>query len=178
MSGKVCMVTGAASGIGRATALGLARLGARVMMVDRERGPAERARSDMERIGGKDSVDLMILDDEPVVSLSVPVHQTVEDTGAPGEIVVSRTGDPSSSLDIVLDFSASTAQDTVDYTLDAPVPVVTIPAGSTSRTIHVTPIPDPFLEVGGELVAAELQSSPDYRLGASRSVAVTIVDDD
>ena len=40
MNGKVCLVTGANAGIGQATALGLAQLGATVIMVcrSRERG--------------------------------------------------------------------------------------------------------------------------------------------
>ncbi|HET6507041.1 MAG TPA: SDR family NAD(P)-dependent oxidoreductase [Baekduia sp.] len=41
MAGKVAIVTGAASGIGRATALLLASEGARVVCVDLERGPAD-----------------------------------------------------------------------------------------------------------------------------------------
>jgi NAD(P)-dependent dehydrogenase (short-subunit alcohol dehydrogenase family) len=45
MNGKVCLVTGATSGLGRATALGLAAAGASVVIVgrDRERGEAVRA---------------------------------------------------------------------------------------------------------------------------------------
>ena len=38
MDGKVCVVTGASSGIGRATAAALARLGAHVVLVSRDRG--------------------------------------------------------------------------------------------------------------------------------------------
>ncbi|HLQ28496.1 MAG TPA: SDR family NAD(P)-dependent oxidoreductase, partial [Ktedonobacteraceae bacterium] len=35
MQGKVCLLTGATSGIGKATALGLAQMGATVVMVSR-----------------------------------------------------------------------------------------------------------------------------------------------
>jgi retinol dehydrogenase-12 len=41
MNGKVCVVTGATSGIGKATATALARLGAQVVLVGRDRGRTE-----------------------------------------------------------------------------------------------------------------------------------------
>lgn len=47
MAGKVCLVTGATNGIGYETALGLARAGARVGLVGRDGGRAERAASDI-----------------------------------------------------------------------------------------------------------------------------------
>jgi len=43
MSGRTCVVTGATSGIGKATALALARLGARVVLVGRDRARGEAA---------------------------------------------------------------------------------------------------------------------------------------
>ncbi len=43
MAGRVCVVTGAASGIGAAVAAGLAQIGARVALLDRDAAGAERA---------------------------------------------------------------------------------------------------------------------------------------
>src|SRR5947209_18559677 len=47
MSGKICIVTGANSGIGKETALGLAQMGARVVMVCRN---AEKGKAALEEI--------------------------------------------------------------------------------------------------------------------------------
>jgi NAD(P)-dependent dehydrogenase (short-subunit alcohol dehydrogenase family) len=62
MQGKVCLITGANSGIGKATALGLARKGATVVMVCRDRARGEEAKLDIERQSGNDAVDLLLAD--------------------------------------------------------------------------------------------------------------------
>lgn len=62
MKGKVCMVTGANSGIGRATATELAKMGASVVMVCRNREKGEAALSEIKRESGNDSIELMIAD--------------------------------------------------------------------------------------------------------------------
>ncbi len=62
MSGKICIVTGANSGIGKETALGLAQMGARVVMVCRN---AERGKAALEEIRqefASSQVDLLIAD--------------------------------------------------------------------------------------------------------------------
>jgi NAD(P)-dependent dehydrogenase (short-subunit alcohol dehydrogenase family) len=48
MDGKTCVVTGASSGIGKATAAGLARLGASVVLVCRDRGRGEAALAEVQ----------------------------------------------------------------------------------------------------------------------------------
>jgi NAD(P)-dependent dehydrogenase (short-subunit alcohol dehydrogenase family) len=62
MAGKVCLVTGARSGVGRATATGLARMGATVVMVCRDRARGEEARAGVAAESGSGSVELMTAD--------------------------------------------------------------------------------------------------------------------
>ncbi len=62
MEGKVCLITGANSGIGKQTALGLARMGATVVMVCRDKQRGEAAMAELRRESGNTSVDLMLAD--------------------------------------------------------------------------------------------------------------------
>jgi len=62
MNGKICLVTGANSGIGKATALGLAKMGATVVMVCRDANKGEAALSEIKRKSGSNSVDLLLAD--------------------------------------------------------------------------------------------------------------------
>lgn len=62
MANKVCMVTGANSGIGKETAEKLAEMGASVVMVCRNRERGEKAMVEIKRRSGSDSVELLISD--------------------------------------------------------------------------------------------------------------------
>ena len=59
LEGRTCLVTGASSGIGEETALALARLGARVVLVCRSRERGERSRAAIAQRSGNDAVDLV-----------------------------------------------------------------------------------------------------------------------
>ena len=61
MHGKVCVVTGANSGIGRATALGLAGRGATVVLVCRSHARGAPVPEEI-RCGGSGAADLLIAD--------------------------------------------------------------------------------------------------------------------
>src|SRR5207237_49058 len=62
MNGKVCMVTGGNAGIGKAIALELARRGATVVMVCRNRERGEAAQAEIRAQTGNEKVDLMLAD--------------------------------------------------------------------------------------------------------------------
>ena len=62
MVGRVCLITGASGGLGKSTALGLARLGATVVMACRDEARGEADRAEIEAASGNSSVRLMLLD--------------------------------------------------------------------------------------------------------------------
>ncbi len=62
MKNKVCIITGANSGIGKAAAIQIAREGHRVIMACRNPERGEAALQDVRRESGNDSVELMIVD--------------------------------------------------------------------------------------------------------------------
>jgi NAD(P)-dependent dehydrogenase (short-subunit alcohol dehydrogenase family) len=62
MRGRVCMITGANSGIGKATALGLAKLGATVVMVCLDRARGESALKEISQGSGNTSISLFVAD--------------------------------------------------------------------------------------------------------------------
>ena len=65
MEEKVCLITGAISGTGKATAMGLANMGASVVMVGRDRGRGEAAMAEIKEKSPNASVDLMLADLSP-----------------------------------------------------------------------------------------------------------------
>jgi|SRR5581483_2874522 len=62
MAGKICMITGANSGIGKETALGLAKAGATVVMVSRNPSKGRRAQDEIKQLSGNPSIDLFLAD--------------------------------------------------------------------------------------------------------------------
>ena len=62
MDGRVVLVTGATSGLGRAAAEGLARLGAGVRLVVRDLEKGERERAELVRATGNDDVAVVLCD--------------------------------------------------------------------------------------------------------------------
>lgn len=62
MTGKTVLITGGTGGIGRAAAIGLASMGARVGITGRDRARAERAAAAIARESGNSAVDVFVAD--------------------------------------------------------------------------------------------------------------------
>lgn len=74
MQGKVCIVTGANSGLGKATSLGMAQMGATVVMVCRDRTKGEEAQNEIKTKSGSDAIDLLLAE----LSSQDSIRQLVE----------------------------------------------------------------------------------------------------
>ena len=62
MQGKICLVTGATSGMGKETALGLARMGATVVLVARDSNKGKETQREITRQSGNEHIDLLLAD--------------------------------------------------------------------------------------------------------------------
>jgi retinol dehydrogenase 14 len=62
MTGKTVLITGGTGGIGKAAAIGLASMGARVCITGRDRTRAERAATDIQAESGNPAVDVFVAD--------------------------------------------------------------------------------------------------------------------
>jgi retinol dehydrogenase-14 len=69
VEGKICVITGSNSGIGKETALDLARKNAKVVMVVRNQERGKKAREEIISKSGNNSVDLMICDLSSIESI-------------------------------------------------------------------------------------------------------------
>lgn len=74
LPGKIALVTGGGSGIGRASAIRMAQHGAKVALVDRDKQDADKVREEIEAFGGE------ALSIDADVSVPEEVEQAVEQT--------------------------------------------------------------------------------------------------
>jgi len=69
MTGKICVVTGANAGIGRAVALGLSKMGATVIMLCRDQDRGSKALEEIKKSSGNESLYLFLADLSSKVSI-------------------------------------------------------------------------------------------------------------
>lgn len=137
MAGRVAVVTGAKAGLGRATAIGLARLGATVRIVVRGREAGEAARREIERAapGARVVVDecdvsLMSSVRDYAAGLDGPVHVLVHNAGVmPGERRETAEGNELMLATHVLGPHLLTALLRPTLTAQAPARVIWVSSG-------------------------------------------------
>ena len=62
MQGKICLVTGATAGMGKETALGLARMGATVVLVARNQNKGRQTQQEMIQQSCNKHIDVLFAD--------------------------------------------------------------------------------------------------------------------
>ncbi len=78
MTGKVVLITGANAGIGKETAVGLARMGATVVMTSRDAGRGAEALADVRSRSGSTEVELFPLDLAELASVRACATEVLE----------------------------------------------------------------------------------------------------
>ena len=112
MAQRVCMVTGASSGIGKETSKKLAELGATVVMVCRSQKRGERAMSEIKGASGNSTVELMLADFASLDSVRALARRFLEKHDSL-HVLVNNAGGVSVMRSVTTDGFETTFQ--VDY---------------------------------------------------------------
>lgn len=91
LKGRICLVTGANSGIGKETALGLARRGATVLLVCRDRSKGEVAVSEIKKASGNRAVSLFTADLTQMGEMRT-LHADIRDKYGHIHVLVNNAG--------------------------------------------------------------------------------------
>jgi NAD(P)-dependent dehydrogenase (short-subunit alcohol dehydrogenase family) len=75
MQGKICVLTGATSGIGKATALGLAQMGATLVLVGRSREKGNQVLDEVQEASGNNALEFLVAD----LSSQAAIRQLAEE---------------------------------------------------------------------------------------------------
>jgi meso-butanediol dehydrogenase / (S,S)-butanediol dehydrogenase / diacetyl reductase len=113
--GKVCLVTGAASGIGRATAIGLARRGGRVMVADVDGDGANEVAAEIAAFGG--TAVATVADMARPADIDAMVSRTMEEFGRLDVLHNNAFGVPATLRQSRLARAADIDQEVWDYTI-------------------------------------------------------------
>ncbi len=159
LDGRTCLVTGATSGIGLETAAGLAALGARVVMVGRDRQRGEQARKAVVEKSGNDKVDLLLADLSSLAGIR-GVAQEILATYPALHVLVNNAGTVELSRTTSIDgFEKTFAVNHLAYFLLTNLLLPRLRASAPARVVNVASEAHRF----GRLDLADLQSEKSYR---------------
>lgn len=135
MAGKTCIVTGANSGIGRAAALALAGMGARVLMVCRDRARGEAALADLQRAG---DASLIIADLSSQAEIRRAAAELLDAAGRI-DVLLNNAGALQTSYSVTVDgFERTWATNHLNYFLLTYLLRERIEASAPARIINVS----------------------------------------
>lgn len=158
MQGKTCIVTGANTGIGKATAEGLARLGATLVMVCRDRDRGEAALAELQAITGSDSIELLLADltDQAAIREFVERFQERYDRL---DVLINNAGGIFGSRSVSVDgIEMTLALNLLAPFLLTNLLLDSLEAGAPSRVVNVSS----RASLGGSIDLDDLQSESSY----------------
>lgn len=91
MKGRVCLVTGASNGIGKAAAIKLARMGAGLVLLCRDRDRGEMTMAEISLRSGNDDVDLLVADLGSLRQVRAAAAAFLE-SGRPLHVLINNAG--------------------------------------------------------------------------------------
>jgi dehydrogenase/reductase SDR family protein 12 len=91
LAGRTALVTGPTSGLGLATARGLATLGARIVLLGRDEGRLARVRDEVSRVSGEDRFPIVVADMASLASVRTAI-ETVHATESRIDLLVDNAG--------------------------------------------------------------------------------------
>ncbi len=159
LDGRICLVTGATSGIGLETAAGLAALGAQVVMVGRDRERGEQARKAVIERTGNDRVDLLLADLSSLAGVRGLAQEFLA-THSSLHVLVNNAGTVELKRTTTVDgFEKTFAVNHLSYFLLTNLLLARLRASAPSRIVNVASEAHRF----GRLDLGDLQSEKGYQ---------------
>jgi NAD(P)-dependent dehydrogenase (short-subunit alcohol dehydrogenase family) len=173
MNGKICLVTGATNGIGKATALALAQMGATVVIVGRNPAKSAAVVSEIKHISGNDAVEALIAD----LSIMAQVRHVADQFKAKYQqlhVLVNNAGGTFFKRQVTAEgFEKTFALNHLSYFLLTNLLLETLKASAPARIVNVAS----DAHKGAQLDFGDLQSEKSrFSLTAyGRSKLATVV---
>jgi len=159
MSDKVCLVTGATSGIGAVTARELAKMDATVVVVGRNREKCEATVADIKRRGANDKVAFMQADLSSQHSIR-ELAQTFTDTHDRLHVLVNNAGAVFTKRETTVDGIEMTfALDHLGYVLLTELLLPVLERSAPARIVNVSS----NAQSGGKINFDDLQGATGYQ---------------
>lgn len=138
MQGKVCLITGATNGIGKATALALARMGATVVIVGRNPAKCAAVVGEIQHLSGNDAVEALVAD----LSIMAEVRQVAEQFKAKYQklhVLVNNAGGAFGKRQVTSEgFERTFALNHLNYFLLTSLLLDTLKASAPARIVNVS----------------------------------------